>query len=69
MDRNEAISREEAVRTISRISGGSVSYAEDLYDSFFPKPVVSQCVADWYEEHKNRKGKMINGTFVKEEDL
>lgn len=53
MDRNEAISREEAVRTISRISGGSVSYAEDLYDSFFPKPVVSQCVADWYEEHKN----------------
>lgn len=53
MDRNEAVSREEAVRTISRISGGSVSYAEDLYDSFFPKPVVSQCVADWYEEHKN----------------
>ena len=53
MDRNEAISREEAVRTISRISGGSVSYAEDLYDSFFPKPIVPQCVADWYEEHKN----------------
>lgn len=53
MDRNEAISREEAVRTISRISGGSVSYAEDLYDSFFPKPVVLQCVADWYEEHKD----------------
>lgn len=53
MDRNEAISREEAVRTISRISGGSVSYAEDLYDSFFPKPVVPQCVADWYEGHKD----------------
>lgn len=53
MDRQEAVNREEAVRTISRISGGSVSYAEDLYDSFFPKPVVSQCVADWYEEHKN----------------
>lgn len=53
MDRNEAVSREEAVRTISRISGGSVSYAEDLYDSFFPKPVVPQCVADWYEENKD----------------
>lgn len=53
MTRQEAVSREEAVRTISRISGGSVSYAEDLYDSFFPKPVVSQVVADWYEEHKN----------------
>lgn len=53
MDRNEAVSREEAVRTISRISGGSVSYAEDLYDSFFPKPVVPQYVADWYEANKD----------------
>ena len=53
MDRQETISREEAVRTISRISGGSASYAEDLYDSFFEKPVVPQCVADWYEGHKN----------------
>lgn len=53
MDRQEAVSREEAVRTISRISGGSVSYAEDLYDSFFPKPVVPPCVADWYEGHKD----------------
>lgn len=56
MDRNETISREEAVRTISRISGGSVSYAEDLYDSFFPKPVVPQCVANWYEEIKDNFG-------------
>lgn len=55
MDRNEAISREEAVRTISRISGGSVSYAEDLYDSFFPKPVVPQYVADWIEKCKGKK--------------
>lgn len=53
MDRNEAVSREEAVRTISRISGGSVSYAEDLYDSFFPKPVVPQYVAEWYEANKD----------------
>ena len=53
MNKDEAVSREEAVRTISRISGGSVSYAEDLYDSFFPKPVVPQYVADWYEEHKD----------------
>lgn len=46
------MTRNEAVRTISRISGGSISYAEDLYDSFFPKPVVPQCVADWYEGNK-----------------
>lgn len=61
--------RQDAIQTLSKIGKISVSYAEDLYDSFFEKPVVPQYVADWYEEHKNRKGKMINGTFVKESDL
>ena len=36
-------------RNIRKIS---VSYAEDLYDSFVPKPVVPQYVADWYEWNK-----------------
>ena len=30
---------------------------------------VAECLGIAYEEIKNRKGKMINGTFVKEEDL
>lgn len=30
---------------------------------------VTECLSIAYEEIKNRKGKMINGTFVKEEDL
>lgn len=30
---------------------------------------VTECLSLAYEEIKNRKGKMINGTFVKEEDL
>lgn len=30
---------------------------------------VTECLCIAYEEIKNRKGKMINGTFVKEEDL
>ena len=30
---------------------------------------VAECLGLAYEEIKNRKGKMINGTFVKEEDL
>lgn len=30
-----------------------MAHAEDLYDSFFEKPVVPQCVADWYEENKD----------------
>ena len=31
--------------------------------------VVTECLGIAYEEIKNRKGKMINGTFVKEDDL
>lgn len=46
MDKNEAV--------LKLIKGARISeaYAEDLYDSFFEKPVVPQYVADWYEEHK-----------------
>lgn len=45
--------RKEAIQTLSKVGKISVSYAEDLYDSFLPKPVVPQYVADWYEEHKD----------------
>lgn len=45
--------RQEAIQMLSKVGKISVSYAEDLYDSFFPKPVVPQYVADWYEGHKD----------------
>lgn len=45
--------RQEQVQNLAKIARISVSYAEDLYDSFFPKPVVPQYVADWYEKHKD----------------
>jgi hypothetical protein len=48
MDRNEAVQK---LATVGRLS---IAHAEDLYDSFFEKPVVLQYVADWYEEHKDR---------------
>ena len=48
------MTKDEAVQKLSKVARISVAYAEDLYDSFFPKPVVPQFVADWYEEHKNR---------------
>lgn len=41
--------RKEAIQTLSKVGKISVSYAEDLYDLFFPRPVVPQFVADWYE--------------------
>lgn len=46
------MNKDEAVQKLSKVARISVAYAEDLYDSFFPKPVVPQCVADWYERNK-----------------
>lgn len=45
--------RQEQILNLAKIARISVAYAEDLYDSFFPKPVVPQYVADWYEENKD----------------
>lgn len=46
------MTKDEAVQKLSKVARISVAYAEDLYDSFFPNPVVPQFVADWYEENK-----------------
>lgn len=45
------MTRDEAIQTLSKVGKISVSYAEDLYDSFVPKPIVPQFVADWYEDN------------------
>lgn len=47
------MTRQEAVQKLATTGCLSIAHAEDLYDSFFPKPVVPQYVANWYEEHKN----------------
>lgn len=46
------MNKDEAVQKLSKVARISMSYAEDLYDSFFEKPVVHQRVADWYEGNK-----------------
>lgn len=46
------MNKDEAVLKLIKVARISEAYAEDLYDSFFEKPVVPQYVADWYEEHK-----------------
>lgn len=53
---NEMMTRNEAVQKLATAGRLSIAHAEDLYDSFFPKPAVSQCVADWYEEIKDNFG-------------
>lgn len=47
------MNKDEAVVKLSKAAGLSMSYAEDLYDSLFEKPVVPQYVADWYEVYKD----------------
>lgn len=47
------MNKDEAVQKLAKVAHISMSYAEDLYDSFFEKPVVPQYVADWYEEKKD----------------
>lgn len=47
------INKDEAVQKLATVGHLSIAHAEDLYDSFFPKPVVPQYVADWYEENKD----------------
>ena len=47
------MNRDEAVQKLATVGRLSIAHAEDLYDSFFPKPVVPQYVADWYEKYKD----------------
>ena len=47
------MTKDEAVQKLATVGRLSIAHAEDLYDLFFPKPVVPQYVADWYEEHKD----------------
>lgn len=44
------MTKDEAVQKLATVGHLSIAHAEDLYDSFLPKPVVPQYVADWYEE-------------------
>lgn len=46
------MNKDEAVQKLAIAGRLSIARAEDLYDSFFEKPVVPQFVADWYEENK-----------------
>lgn len=53
------MNKDEAVQKLSKVARLSIAHAEDLYDSFFEKPVVPQYVADWYEEHKEELDESI----------
>lgn len=56
--------KNEAINELHRLRG--VKYRNSKK---YTVEDVTECLSIAYEEIKNRKGKMINGTFVKEEDL
>lgn len=47
------MTKDEAVQKLSKVARISVAYAEDLYDSFFPKPVIPNYIADYLEKVKS----------------
>lgn len=53
--------KDEAVQKLSKVARISAAYAEDLYGSFFEKPVVPQFVADWYEGNKQNLDLNLSG--------
>ena len=53
--------RQEAVQKLATAGRLSIAHAEDLYDSFFEKPVVPDFIAEWIEEAKNKQGYNVVG--------
>lgn len=47
------MNKDEAVQKLAKVARISVAYAEDLYDSFFPKPVIPNYIADYLEKVKS----------------
>lgn len=47
------MNKDEAVQKLSKVARISVAYAEDLYDSFLPKPVIPYYIADYLEKVKS----------------
>lgn len=48
------MNKDEAVQKLAKVARISVAYAEDLYDSFVPKPVIPYYIADYIEEVKKQ---------------
>lgn len=47
------MTKDEAVQNLSKVAHVSVAYAEDLYDSFLPKPVIPYYIADYLKKVKS----------------
>ena len=61
--------RQEAIQMLSKVGKISVSYAEDLYDSFFEKPVVPRFVEDWIKYCKFTNVNLVRALFISDIDF
>lgn len=55
------MTRNEAVQKLATAGRLSIAHAEDLYDSFFPKPVIPYYIADYLEEVKSEGNLTVVG--------
>ena len=62
------INKDEAVQKLSKVARISVAYAEDLYDSFLPKPVIPYYIADYLEKVKSEGDLTVVGAVNKAPD-
>lgn len=63
------MTKDEAVQKLAKVARISVVCAEDLYDSFFPKPVVPQYVADWIKYCKFTNVNLGRALFISDIDF
>lgn len=47
------MNKDETVQKLAKVGGLSIAHAEDLYDSFFEKPVIPWYIADYLEKVKS----------------
>ena len=63
------MNKDEAVQKLSKVARISVAYAEDLYDSFLPKSVIPQFVADWIKYCKFTNVNLGRALFISDIDF
>lgn len=63
------MNKDEAVKKLATAGRLSIAHAEDLYDSFFGKPVVPQFVADWIKYCKFTNVNLGRALFISDIDF
>jgi hypothetical protein len=63
------MNKDEAVKKLATAGRLSIAHAEDLYDSFFEKPVVPQFVADWIKYCKFTNVNLGRALFISDIDF